>query len=178
MNDLRDFHINRFPLADDGEIPNNASFPLIHIRAPFSRAGAVSTPEEALRVFDGNGWGGGWVNGIYPFHHYHARSHEVLANLGDTVDVQFGGRSGPVVAFEPGDVVLIPAGCGHCRIGEVARLIVVGAYPRGQEDWDLKRIGEADYLQAQTEIPNVPMPQTDPLGGQAGPVFDYWLGPS
>ena len=112
--------------------------------------------------------------GIFPYHHYHARTHEVLANLGSPVEVQFGGAQGPIVAFETGDVVLIPAGCGHCRLSSGHDLRIVGAYPAGQEDWDLKRgDNPAHYAQAKSEIDGVPLPGADPLDGSDGQLPDY-----
>ena len=160
--------------ADDGEIPNNPRYPLLYYKS------AVASPNEEIDAgtilgrFAANGWGGGWIDGIYDFHHYHARAHEVLANAGDPVTVQFGGRQGPVVTFSPGDVVIIPAGVGHCRLDDPKRLVIVGAYPPGQESWDLKRIGAADYARGKLEVPLVARPRRDPVTGQAGPLLDYW----
>jgi uncharacterized protein YjlB len=164
----------RHVLVDDGEVPNNPRCALLHYKSQFLRDSWLPTPDETLACFIRHGWRGGWVNGIYPFHHYHARSHEVLANLGDAVIVQFGGRHGPEIVFRPGDVVAIPAGCGHCRKSDPANLVIVGAYPAGQEDWDLKRANPEDHARALAEIPLVPLPKQDPVFGTAGGVLDYW----
>jgi uncharacterized protein YjlB len=97
-------------LRDDGDIPNNPNLPLI------LRKGAVTPGEEAIRkLFRTNGWSGSWVNGIYDFHHYHSTAHEVLGIAKGEADVQFGGRHGLVLKVAAGDVVVIPAGVGHCR---------------------------------------------------------------
>jgi len=164
----------RHLLVDDGEVPNNPRCALLHYTAVFRGDEGLPSPREALARFTKHGWRGGWVNGIYPFHHYHARSHEVLANLGDPVLVQFGGRHGPEIVFGPGDAVAIPAGCGHCRKSDPANLVIVGAYPAGQEDWDLKRANHAHHARALAEIPQVPLPEQDPVFGLAGGVLDYW----
>ena len=161
-------------LVDDGRIPNHPSHPLIVYRGAFIADGSVITARRAIEIFVSHDWAGAWINGIYPFHHYHARSHEVLANVGPSVAVQFGGRSGPHVQFETGDVVAIPAGGGHCRIEEVSGLAIVGAYPLGQEDWDLKRETAADYARAKQEIPLVALPTMDPVTGEQTPLFDHW----
>lgn len=163
-----------FSLETDGEVPNNPSLALLIYRSVLAGEGMPGDAEAALDLFSRNGWAGGWVNGIYPFHHYHARAHEVLANLGDPVAVQFGGARGPRVNFQPGDVAIIPAGCGHCRKSDPGRLVIVGAYPRGQEAWDLKRATARDYAAALLEIPRVGLPATDPVFGDAGPLLDYW----
>ena len=71
-----------------------------------------------------------------------------------------------MVDLTAGDVVLIPAGVGHCLI-EGEDLVVVGAYPEGQ-DWDLCRASASDRTKALENIPWVPLPKLDPVFGPAG----------
>lgn len=164
--------IETFRLADDGAVPNHPDYPLMAYHGAFLGAGA----EEVIAAFAANGWQGAWINGIFPYHHYHARSHEVLANVGPPVDVQFGGASGPVLTFETGMAVAIPAGCGHCRLSQPSGLRIVGAYPRGQEDWDLKRADNpSDYASAKAEIAQVARPECDPVAGEGGPLLEHWV---
>ena len=158
-------------LADDGHVPNHPSYPLLLYHGAFLNAGA----EDVIAAFGANGWQGAWVNGIFPYHHYHARAHEVLANVGAPVGVQFGGATGPVLSFETGMAVVIPAGGGHCRLSDGAGLRIVGAYPCGQEDWDLKRADSpADYAAAKAEIDAVARPVLDPVVGAGGPLLEHW----
>ena len=168
-------HIEKFDLRDDGRVPNHPTYPLLLYRAALTAAGAALGADAMIRTFAAHGWGGAWINGIYPFQHYHARSHEVLGCAGAAVEVQFGGPDGPHVAFEPGDVAIIPAGVAHCRISQDTNIIVVGAYPAGQEDWDLKRDNPGDYLAALSEIPEVAAPTADPVTGSASPLLDHWI---
>ncbi len=164
--------VEAIELRDDGRVPNNPDLALVVYRGALARE---MEPADVIRLFGGNGWRGGWVNGIFPYHHYHARSHEVLANVGAAVTVQFGGEKGPVVSFEAGDVVVIPAGGGHCRVSSGGGLVIVGAYPVGQEDWDLSRADNpADYARAHDEIARVALPLLDPVTGQRGPLLDLW----
>lgn len=159
-------------IRDDGTIPNNDRLPLVVYR---SAIGEEPDAERRFReLFDQNGWGGIWVNGIYPFHHYHARSHEILGIAAGAAKVQFGGPDGPLLKISAGDAVAIPAGVGHCRRGDAAGLVVIGAYPRGQEDWDLKRATDADRTQALEEIPDVALPDLDPIAGKTGGLLDLW----
>lgn len=161
-----------FLLEDDGRVPNNPTLPLVLYEDVFAPGTATDT---AIARFAGNGWPGAWVNGIYDYHHYHARAHEVLANLGPAVTVQFGGEQGPVVEFPSGAVVVIPAGGGHCRLSRGGGLTIVGAYPAGQGDWDLKRAdSRADYARAHAEIAQVALPEKDPVTGDPGPLLDHW----
>jgi uncharacterized protein YjlB len=167
-------HIDQFQLTDDGVIPNNPSLPLLIYRAVFPVEPIPAEPQFVLAALAANRWQGGWINGIFTYHHYHARAHEVLVNLADDVTVQFGGPQGLELVFETGDVAIIPAGVGHCRRSNPRRLVIVGAYPAGATDWDLKRDDPADYRVAKTEIPDVPLPDTDPVTGAVSPLLSYW----
>lgn len=165
-------HTQTIQLRDDGKVPNNPLLPLVFYEGAFS---VDMDTSDVIAHFATNRWFGAWVNGIFDFHHYHARAHEVLANLGPSVTVQFGGEDGPTIDFQPGAAVVIPAGGGHCRLSSGAGLIIVGAYPAGQEDWDLKRADStSDYQRAQTEIPHVALPEKDPVTGNIGPLLDHW----
>lgn len=162
-------------LADDAIVPNSA-LPLLVYRAAFASdaaPGLARDPDAILQRFAGCGWTGGWVNGIYPFHHYHSTSHEVLGLAAGSAVVQFGGPAGPKLRVAAGDVVVIPAGAGHCRLSDDAGLVVVGAYPDGC-DWDLRRATPADRAIALPNIARVPLPETDPVYGRAGPLLRIW----
>ena len=91
-----------------------------------------------------------------------------------SAEVQFGGPSGPVVSLGRGDAVLIPAGVGHCRRSEGRELVVVGAYPAGQENWDLKRATPIDREVSLEEIPRVLIPPLDPVVGRDGGLTLAW----
>ena len=156
-------HIEEHLLLDDGLVPNNPRYPLKLYRAAFA-VGDHGAERNIAALFARNGWPGAWVNGIYPFHHYHATAHEVLGLARGWAEVQFGGPKGPRVTVEAGDAVLIPAGVGHCRIDGSDDLSVVGAYPGGV-DVDLKRATPAERLASQPLIANVPIWPTDPVTG-------------
>lgn len=167
--------VDRLDLTDDGRVPNHPSFPLVLYHDVFLRDGSALSSDEVIAVFRSNGWRGAWVNGIFPFHHYHARSHEVIANLGTPVEVQFGGSSGPVVTVETGAAAAIPAGVGHCRLSGADGLVIVGAYPIGQESWDLKRADDpGHYAMAKEEIALVGRPDRDPVTGSESPLLECW----
>lgn len=156
---------------DDGDIPNNR-LPLIVYR------GAIAVPSLDPAVafetlFGGNGWGDGWRNGIFPFHHYHSTAHEVLGIAKGAADVRFGGESGQTLRVEAGDAVLIPAGVGHKRLSEGSELLVIGAYPAGQRA-DLMREGAEGKAAIRARIANVGFPATDPVGGKGGPAIRLW----
>ncbi|MNL73773.1 Cupin [compost metagenome] len=87
--------------------------------------------------------------------------------------LQLGGPSGRSFRLEAGDVVVLPAGTAHRREDADADFLVVGAYPSGQR-WDILRGDPADRPEADQRIARLPLPVTDPVGGQGGPVLEKW----
>jgi uncharacterized protein YjlB len=159
--------------ADGGDIPNNRDLPLILYRQALADGGD-DRAAAFERLFAAHGWGGTWRNGIYPFHHYHSTAHEVLGIASGTANVQLGGAKGETVELKAGDAVLIPAGVGHKRLAASPDLLVVGAYPHGQK-WDLIRADDVvDGAAVRARIAAVPMPESDPILGSAGPLASLW----
>jgi uncharacterized protein YjlB len=157
--------------ADDGDIPNNALPLIVYHGAIDPAAGDPAVAFEAL--FQRNGWGGSWRNGIYPFHHYHANVHEVLGIAAGSATVRFGGESGETLEVAAGDAVLIPAGVGHKRLSGSDDLLVIGAYPGGQRA-DLYREGAEDKAGIRRRIAAAARPEADPVGGAGGPLSAHW----
>lgn len=158
--------------ADDGRIPNNPGLPLLLYRRVLDLPAA--DPARAFEdVFARHGWRGSWRNGIYGFHHYHSTAHEVLGIARGRVRVRLGGAAGLATELAAGDVVVIPAGVGHKNEGASPDLLVVGAYPEGQ-DWDLCRGDPAERPRVLANIAAVPPPATDPSFGIGGPLTRLW----
>jgi uncharacterized protein YjlB len=155
--------------ADDGRIPNSSLPVLVYHGIEEVAAGAASCEE----LFAGNGWGGSWRDGIFPFHHFHSTAHEVLGIAGGSAAVVLGGPSGRRFEVAPGDVLVLPAGTGHCNAGSSADLLVVGAYPRGQT-WDLRRGDPAEHDEVVSNIARVELPDADPVLGADGPLIELW----
>jgi uncharacterized protein YjlB len=139
-------------------IPNNARFPVL-----IYRGAGITDADAARELFASHGWGGSWVNGIFDFHHFHSTSHEALAIVSGTATVELGGPQGEAFEVSAGDVLVLPAGTGHRRATALNGFTVVGAYPAGQEDYDLLR--EADAA-ARARIEALPAPPGDPVGGE------------
>jgi uncharacterized protein YjlB len=64
-------------------------------------------------LFESNGWGDSWRNGIYDYLHYHSRINEVLGIARGSAKVRLGGDRGRTLKLRAGDVVILPAGTGH-----------------------------------------------------------------
>lgn len=88
--------------------------------------------------------------------------------------IAFGGPEGTTVEVEAGDVVVIPAGIGHCNAGSSNDFTAVGAYPRGQESYDLRTGEKRERPEVTENIRNVPLPESDPLFGEGGPLLGHW----
>ena len=102
-------------------------------------------------LFARHGWGGSWVDGVFDFHHFHSTSHEALAVVAGRAKVELGGPQGRAFDVAAGDVIVLPAGTGHRRASADAAFTVVGAYPAGQEDYDLLRGDDPAGLAAARE---------------------------
>jgi uncharacterized protein YjlB len=161
-----------FSFQDDGAVPNNP-LPFLVYKSAVDFSGAKDPAAVFERRFAANGWGESWRNGIFDFVHYHSQIHEVLGIARGTAKVRFGGNSGEVLEIAAGDVAVLPAGTGHQKLSASSDLLVVGAYPP-QGTYDLCRGGAADHAKALTTIPNVPLPKSDPLFGQDGPLVTLW----
>src|SRR5437868_12297774 len=121
---------NLFRFKDDGIIPNHPTFPLILYR------GAVRFPDDLdpaavfEDVFDKNGWGDSWRNGIYDYVHYHSKIHEVLGIARGQGKAQFGGKRGCLITLRAGDVAVLPAGNGQGCLVDSMDFLGMGGYPR------------------------------------------------
>ena len=136
-------------------------------------AGAAS---ECGELFARNGWLGAWANGIFPFHHFHSTAHEVLGIVAGTAAVVLGGPRGRRFEVVRGDVLVLPAGTGHCNVGSSEDLLVVGAYPNGMR-CDLRRGDPAERDEVLANIAGVPLPDADPVHGSGGPLGEIWRAP-
>jgi uncharacterized protein YjlB len=156
-------------LEDAGGIPNSRLPVLV-----YHGVEAAQSADASEELFAGNGWFGAWVDGIYSFHHFHSTAHEVLGIVAGSASVILGGPSGRRFEVGQGDVLVLPAGTGHCNAGSSADLLVVGAYPNGMR-WDLRRGDPAEREEVLANIEAVPLPEADPVDGADGLLAGIWL---
>ncbi len=157
---------------DDGVIPNSR-YPLLLFRNALPGGSGISG-SEVQNLFAANNWSNGWKNGVYPFHHYHSTSHEVLGTYSGSASLQLGGEQGKIIEVCPGDVIVIPAGVGHKNLGSSADFRVAGAYPDGMS-WDLLTGKPGERPQSDRNIAKLPVPVTNPIYGQDMAVNRFWL---
>ncbi|WP_188823459.1 cupin domain-containing protein [Brucella endophytica] len=143
------------------EIPNNSRLPVLYYRGGVKPQGDAASHIEAL--FLRNGWTGTWRNGVFSYHHYHTEGHEVLGVASGWARLLIGGRGGKEMKVQAGDIIILPAGTGHCSVEAGDDFLVVGAYPPGQR-------AEQDLA----KIARLPLPSSDPLQGENGPLVTIW----
>jgi uncharacterized protein YjlB len=136
-------------------IPNHPRFPVLIYRDV--------ELDDPRAMFAAQGWGGTWVSNVFSFHHFHSTSHEALAVLSGNATIELGGPKGEAFEVSAGDVLVLPAGTGHRRARDGDGFRVMGAYPHGQENYDLLR--EADDA-ARERIAALGAPPKDPVGGE------------
>ncbi|EIT85681.1 Twin-arginine translocation pathway signal and cupin region containing protein [Fictibacillus macauensis ZFHKF-1] len=159
--------IQTFLFEDDGFIPNNPTLPVLLYRQ------AVQEPISVERIFNQNLWLNSWTNGIFSYHHYHSTTHEVLGVKEGFATVKIGGKQGEELQVHAGDIIVLPAGTGHMNVDSSADFTVVGAYPNGMS-YDVQRGIDGERPDVLVAIKNVPIPITDPLYGEGGPLTKYW----
>ena len=156
----------QYDFAPDGAIPNSV-LPLI-----VYRGGLPADAVAIERAFAAHRWPPRWRSGVYPWHHFHPHAHEALGVASGHGRVLFGGPNGAEIALAAGDVVVVPAGVGHCGVTASDDLVIVGAYPEGTGNTAASR-GE---VTAAASVAAVAIPAADPVAGIAGPLMKLWAG--
>ncbi len=155
-------------LKPNGWVPNNVLPVLIYLNA---LTGKPDLASELEHIFTTNQWPPQWRNGIYSFHHYHSTAHEVLGIAAGQANIVLGGEGGEALTIHTGDVLVLPAGTGHCRITASEDLLVIGAYPE-DEHWDICRTAPTpDVLE---RMRHVRFPASDPVTGSSGELPKLW----
>lgn len=158
--------IQTFYFEDDGRIPNHPELPLVIYKGTF-KGDTVKKAENILRQHD---WSNCWTGGVFPYHHFHSTTHEVLVVIKGSAVLKFGGENGTDISVQTGDAAVIPAGTGHKKMTGSPDFTVMGAYPGGRE-YDIKTEKSESAVK---EISRVPLPKYDPFTGSEAPLLEIW----
>ena len=162
-----------FRFRGDGRIPNHPRWPVIVYWNAIQLPRTLDPAAIMEDLFESNGWGDSWRNGIYAYLHYHSRIHEVLGVARGSAKVRLGGDRGRTFKFSAGDIVILPAGTGHQCLAASKDFLVVGAYPPSGT-YDECR-GTADERKWSVEsVEKVRRPGKDPAFGAKGPLRKLW----
>ena len=165
--------IEHFILKKNGGFPNNALLPVLLYK------NVLQVPDEkggkfVQKVFEQNNWGNTWTDGIYSYHHYHSITHEAVGIISGHCNVMLGGENGQVIKVNKGDVLILPAGTAHKNVGASEDFCCAGGYPGGK-DYDINYGTSDEHPLVDENIKQVPLPETDPVFGKEGMLFEYWL---
>lgn len=151
--------------------PNNDQYPLLIYKKVFNFS--HQSPEMVQNFLRKNNWINSWVDGIYDYHHYHSNTHETLVIIEGNCSVQIGGDRGEKYTVLKGDVIIFPAGVSHKNVGASPDFKCIGAYPIDIE-YDVYYGKPDEHPEVDVNIKMVKLPQSDPIFGVDGLLFEYW----
>lgn len=166
---MQALNTEQYFFTDDGTTPNSL-LPVVIYRQVCDAANKSQWLEDCFRA---NGWTNNWRDIVLRYHHFHSTTHEVLGVGRGTVKLQIGGVNGKVLQAAAGDVLIIPAGVGHCSVNNDDDYKMVGGYPGGAS-WDLLTGTPEERATALPKIKALPIPSTDPVFGINGTLQTLW----
>jgi len=166
-------HIAHYILKRNKNFPNSKLPVLIYEAALMLPSSKNKSALAIQKILARNGWSNSWTNGIYDFHHYHSITHEAMAvSMGDAILI-LGGPKGKRIKISRGDLLIIPAGVGHCCIKHSPDFQCVGAYPQGK-NYDINLGRRKEQERAMDHINQLSIPSKDPLLGKEGFLKTFW----
>ena len=113
-------------IHENKPFPNNSLPVLFYKGAAEKWLNQSNAAEAVLSHFERNGYGNGWVNGIFNYHHFHSTTHEALTCIAGEGSIQLGGPGQNIYTVTKGDVLLLPAGIAHKKIKATKNFQIVG----------------------------------------------------
>jgi len=152
----------RIFLRPDDWIPNSSRFPvLVYRNAVDHELPDIGAALETL--FESHGWHCAARGNIHAEYHYHSNAHEVIGIAAGSAILGIGGPHSIRIAVDASDVLILPAGTGHCRLSDSAGFSVVTGNPPGQEPDICRAMASSEIERA---IDAVPYPSSDPVHGR------------
>jgi uncharacterized protein YjlB len=161
------FRLETMHFKPNGKVPNSR-FPVLLYRGAVTPVAGGDLADAIEATFRRHDWLNNWRElGVYDYYHFHSTTHEALGMARGQITLRLGGEGGTVVELTAGDVLVLPAGTSHTRLGNSSDSWMVGGYPEGR-DWDLIRdeeVTEAEARAAVKLIGSLPIPARDPVTG-------------
>jgi uncharacterized protein YjlB len=151
----------RIFLEPDDWIPNSSRFPVLIYRNVVD----YKLPEVGaalMQIFERNGWRCGPGGNILREYHYHSAAHEVIGIASGAAILGIGGPHSIRVAVDATDVLVLPAGTGHCRLADNANFSVVVANPPSQKPDTCRTMASFGMVET---IDALSYPDRDPVFG-------------
>lgn len=161
-------------ISENKPYPNNSLPVLYYENALNDVLGDDYSSKDVVEFFENNGYEKGWIGVVKDKHHFHSNAHETLAVTKGEVTLQLGGPHADMKTFRRGDVILLPAGTAHKRLGGSENFEVVGAYPENGENLDMQYGDASNYEAIKENIGQVELPLTDPVTGSPRDIDEYW----
>ncbi|KIX07127.1 uncharacterized protein Z518_05104 [Rhinocladiella mackenziei CBS 650.93] len=140
--------------------------------------------DRTTGFLEAHAWVKKGVWGHIPRRHFHPNTHECYGVFqgSSTILVGCGTNDtdgGEQIDVQAGDVIVLPAGTGHCNLQSTPDYRYIGVYPEGAPKWRNELGEEAINLEEyQKEINGVDLPLQDPVNGADGPLLQLWAKPS
>lgn len=162
--------IEKYFFEGNGRVPNSR-LPLLIYRNVIQWD--VLEMEAIMRQ---NHWYPDWRahEGMWPHHHFHAESHEIICVTRGAHVGKFGGHDGVYAKLTQGDVVVIPAGVGHCGIQISDDLDLTGGNNAGHSVVDFRMGYPEEYAEVSARAREIPVSNYDPFFGAGGPLARIW----
>ncbi|KIV77169.1 hypothetical protein PV11_08992 [Exophiala sideris] len=135
---------------------------------------------NAKEFLESHAWiqGGTW--GHISTRHFHPNTHECYGVFQGESTLLLGcGKNdsggGQEIDVRAGDVIVLPAGTGHCSTESSQDYRYIGVYPQGAPKWR-NELGKEpiDLEEFRQETTAVAMPKEDPVNGPDGPLLKLW----
>lgn len=162
--------IEKFYFEGNGRVPNSR-LPLLIYR------NVIKWPVvEMEAIMRQNRWMPSWHAhlGMWPRHHFHSEAHEFICVTRGSHAGKFGGHDGQHASLNQGDVVVIPAGVGHCGFELSDDLNLTGGFNEGFGVVDFRMGFPEEYADVSRRAREIPLVDFDPFFGVNGPLVQIW----
>ncbi|ETI26239.1 hypothetical protein G647_03016 [Cladophialophora carrionii CBS 160.54] len=135
--------------------------------------------EKTTAFLESHAWEKKGVWGHIAYKHFHPNTHECYGVFQgeSTILVGCGTNDtggGQEIEVRAGDVIVLPAGTGHCSLQSSLDYRYIGVYPEGSPMWRSELGKQAVGNKFAEEIESVVVPAQDPVNGPEGPLLNLW----